>query len=400
MNLAFVDAENSNCFRWVVFNKKSEKIETGEFAGDGSLKTKIKIDGIFLGVPRHLFVAKEIELPSLSYENVKEALSYRIPKLFYFIQNPFFVFFALRDDFSKVLAFVCEKKEIDALISRVENTFQSKVVAVFFSAMAMADFLRTQYDSFVLKLPRKGGFEAVVVTAGRLKSYFFIEPDSPLPQHQLFSEIKQRFVWYGEEGALDPQETAVDVSSEFLSHMYTTLKKGLDPQALLFNFSPERIRFLKEEGITHRLIVYLFIASCVFLAVSPLFRLTKEVNYLERKTTKLAPEVKRLKILGEGIDKKKQKMQMVLRHFKLNKLDVLAQVSQSLPKDVDIKYIRVYKNTLRLMGYAPKAADVLTALSKIKILKQIKFSGPIIKGRGDKANFERFTIEAKLAQNN
>ena len=397
MSFVFVDAEDSNCFRWVVFNKKFEKIEAGKFTGEEDLKSKAKIDGIFLGIPRHFFVAKEIELPPLSYENVKEALSYRIPKLFYFIKQPFFVFFALRDDFSKVLVFVCEKKEIDDLISKVERLFESKVVAVFFSAMAMAGFLRTQYDSFVFKLPRQEGFEAVIVAEGRLKSYFFIASENHLPQHQLFPEIRQRFVWHWEEEALVPQETAVGVSAEFFSYMYITLKKVSDPQALLFNFFPERIKFLKEESLFQRLTVYLFVASFIFLVASPLVRLSKEVHYLEKKTAALAPEVKRLKELGKEIDKKSQELQTILAYFKFHAVDILAQISSVLPKDVNIEYIRLHKDTLRLMGYAPKAADVLTALSKIKAFKQAKFSGPIVKRRVDNKEMERFTLEVKIA---
>ena len=111
MSFVFVDAEDSNCFRWVVFNKKFEKIEAGKFTGEEDLKSKAKIDGIFLGIPRHFFVAKEIELPPLSYENVKEALSYRIPKLFILLSNPFLYFLPLEMIFLKCLCLSVKKKK-------------------------------------------------------------------------------------------------------------------------------------------------------------------------------------------------------------------------------------------------------------------------------------------------
>ena len=392
MILLMVDVEEEGHYNWITFNNKFEIIERGKWNKEKNILEvpHQKIDGIFLGLPRFLFVGKEIELPPLSYENIKEALSYKVPKLFYFKENPFFTFLKSEFDYSKVLVFVCGRNELNNIVEEIEKIFQSKVIAVFFSGLAIADFILKEGEdkNFVLKYKREKGNEFVIIDDNIVKCYLFITHDK---------EIKLNI--YNKYKIIDAQWTDGDIlNKKFLKNLYQIFVKGKDKNFIAFNLFPERIKYLRTSSRYHTLVRYLFVISLIFFLLSPLIQTIRETTVLERKVNELTPKIKRIKTLMREIENKKNNIRLIEKYFKYDLLDISSKISKALPKEVNITYFHIDNNKVKIRGYAKKAADVINSLNKLKELNNVRFIESILKQKQDNEVLERFFIEANIAK--
>jgi len=386
MSFVLVDVESEQRFYWILFNAKGEILDQGSVQDKNKL-AQTKVRAIFLGLPREMFFAQKVELPPLSYENIKEALSYRVPKLFYFIQKPFFLFFPLKPDFSLVMVLVTEQEKLNQLISNLENFFGAKVVAGFLSSMALASFLVQKERSFSLTYNRLNGKEFLVFKDNVLKEFYFIANQDQLPtvtQSPHFS-----FAW-------ENQKNSIAFDQDVLLHVYRSLKKSAHNDYFLKNLYPERIKYLKEESLLHKVAIGTLIFSFFLASASPLINLIKQVNWLEQKTKRLKTTVKRIKAKETELEQKYAQAKTILSYFQTKKLDILYQTAKLLPPEVEITYIYLDKNVIRYRGYAPKATDVLNSLSKCKELTDLKFTGPILKTKRNGQEVETFNLEAKI----
>jgi len=392
MILLMVDVEEEGHYKWISFNNKFEIIERGIWNKEKNILEipHQKIDGIFLGLPRSLFVGKEIELPPLSYENIKEALSYKVPKLFYFKENPFFTFLKSELDYSKVLVFVCSRDGLNNIIEKIEKIFQSKVVSVFFTGLAIANFIlkEKQDNNFVLKYKREKGDEFIIIDENIVKSYLFITYDK---------EIKLNL--YDKYKTIDIQWTDGDIfNKKFLKNLYQTFVKGKNGNLIASNLFPEKIKYLRTNSRYHTLVRYLFAISLIFFLLSPLIKTIRETTMLETKISELTPKIKRIKTLMREIENKKNKIRLIEKYFKYDLLDISSKISQTLPKGVNITYYHIDKHKVKIRGYAKKAADVINSLNKLRELSNVRFIESILKQRQDNEVLERFFIEADIAK--
>ena len=392
MILLMVDVDEESHYNWICFNNKFEIIERGTWNKEKNILEipHQKIDGIFLGLPRSLFVGKEIELPPLTYENIKEALSYKVPKLFYFKENPFFTFLKSKFDYSKVLVFVCGKNELNNIVEEIEKIFQSKVVSVFFTGLAIANFIlkEEQDKNFILKYKREKGNEFIIIDDNIVKSYLFITHDK---------EIKLNI--YNKYKIIDAQWTDGDIlNKKFLKNLYQIFVKGKDKYFIAFNLFPERIKYLRTSSKYHTLVRYLFVISLIFFLLSPLIQTIRETTMLEAKLSELTPKIKRIKTLMREIENKKNKIHLIGKYFKYDLLDISSKISQILPKEVNITYYHIDKHKVKIRGYAKKAADVINSLNKLRELSNVRFIESILKQRQNNEVLERFFIEANIAK--
>ena len=379
MSFLFVDVENEDSFHYIQFNKKFEKDNTQ------------RIDGIFVGLPRSLFFAKKIDLPPLSYDSIYEALTYRLPKLFYFIKKPFFVFYPLKKDLSKVIVLVCEKDKIESILNTIEKKFNAKVVGVFVTSLAISDYLiNKQYTEFSFILKRDSGYETLIFLNGFLKDFYFFDTQKKFENISISTNNHFLFSW----DEFDP-DSNIKIDKDILSYIFTCIKNK--KSSFWFkNIFPERVKFLKKESLLHKFSISIFILSLFFLSISPVIKMYMDVSRLDKEVNRLKPEVKKIKKLDLEINNKIEDIEKFISYFKVRKLDLLYNISKEIPEDADITYVSINRDVIRIRGYYKKATEIINRLNQLDLFSEVKLIGPILKTKRYGNEVETFDVEIRV----
>ncbi len=383
MKIAFIDIDENYNATLALSNGKDSFINT-----KSNLKELIQNENIdeetvlIAGLSRNFFISRKISLPDISLENVKEALSYRVRKVFSFLKEPFF-FYMPTPNKNEYLAIVSEKEEIEN-VARILKETKGKLIGITLTGLILSELTE---ENTTLIIERKDYKEIIKKRQGKIDEYNILKKEMEV--EEIETPTEQVYLC----NLVNSDSECMRLISENLVKLLEFMKRHKEGFHICFNIAPEFTESLKTVETTPSWLSKLALFSLIFFLVSPYLYFYKSLDQLKKTKSKMEKEVKELK----RIIKKQEEMEKQLKSFqtliKPYVLDALSEIGRLLGNKVEVLSLTLNRDKLKLTGYSEKAAEIPAILEKSPIFSNVKLSGAIIKaGKGR----ERFTIEATV----
>lgn len=381
MKIAFLDIdENLNSIAVV-----AEEKNTVHLSGNlEEVLEKSKIDqrtATVIGLSRNLFVSRKISLPDISLENVKEALSYKVKKIFSFIKEPLF-FYLPTNTKNEYMVLATEKENVSKITTTVKSKTEAKIAGITLTGLFVAEITKEP----LLVIKRKSHAEVIKKFSNRITDYNIVKKAQAIPQHE---ECYLCNLCNLEES------DCIKVIEGNLQRLLDFMSNNREGTHICFNIAPALTESLKSGLSVPPWLVKLAVVSSIFLLVSPYIYFYKSLKHLknteknlEKRVIELKKQIKR----QEEIEKYIKSMQRLTSPYVL---DVLAEVGRLIGSRMEILNIYINRSRVKITGYSEKSAEIVTLLEKSPLLTNVRLSGAIIRARKGK---ERFTIEATIVR--
>jgi len=383
MNNIFIDVDET--LECIAVSNREEELKYFE----GSLKDVLQNiapsekDNIVLGLSRNLFVSRKVSLPDISLENVKEALSYKVKKIFSFLTEPLFFYLPTHQK-NEYIVIATERKKIEEIIEKIKGLTQAKIAGITLTGLFISELVE---ENATIIIKRKSCSEYIKKIHGKISDYHILK--SP-PKKQIESETSYICKLYPPENS-----ECIKLIGSNLNKLYEFMRKHREGFNICFNIAPDLTERLEEKDAVPRWLVVLTIVSFVFFIISPYFYFFNSINTLtltRENMRKKAANIKKLIKKEEEIEKEIKTIQKLTKPYVL---DVLAEVGRVVGNRMEILNIYLSPQKIKITGYSDKSAEIVTLLEKSPLLTNVKLSGAIIRAREGK---ERFTIEAHIVR--
>ena len=198
---------------------------------------------------------------------------------------------------------------------------------------------------------------------------------------------------------LQPPESLITRESSSSSLTLTSLGLGLKElkkQNIETNLLPQNLRPKRKKV---NLKVTLALAATVALLVvgwfvNGIFYTNKALSTLNEQLSEIKDEFASLEKIDLEYEALKNYVNILSTISKQypDKLPVLDELTQSLPRSTWLTHLKVKKGEVEIKGYSPAASNLIPILEKSKTFKETGFAGTII----SESAGEKFTIHANL----
>lgn len=185
----------------------------------------------------------------------------------------------------------------------------------------------------------------------------------------------------------------------FFCQTYGLAIKETSPSYLGFDLLPPKIRGRKRLQTAKLTIGLLgFIILLVFLNISGFF--VKDyviMSKIDRQISAMSSEISGVKEIEEKYIALKQKAVNFydIKSAHISRLEVIKELTVLLPGDVWLKSLVLDKDALEIRGEASAASDLISILEGSKMFRDVEFSAPITRTRGNK---DKFTVRMQLEE--
>ncbi len=406
-------------------------------------KHQISKDHVFVSIPREKTVARFIELPAATKENLRKVVEYEIPKYTPFEKEEVtFDFHILKQEAERLHLFAVfvKKSELDYYLSFLNKIGIKPISVQLPSTSALNLFLYHQgsreneisvlldvtdsffemnvlqekgnwRDSFRLPLPLKereskwlnalkqsglppdsfsrttfyvyglGADEEMIQT---LKGGGSLKDVAPPPMNRISLE----------KGLVNPQSIYASVGVPL--HGLTKTRMDLNLLPLEMRKKVRRI----DKPLFFILVFLLLILSLTW-GIGIFFQYRNELNELTAEMRQRRPEVEKIEKLQKQRESMAKEISELdkIRSGEVPKIDILRELTQLLPNTVWIWNLKYNGKEIEISGYADSASDLIPLLDKSPLFEKVEFLAPVTKEKqmrpeGEKEK-ERFRIKAK-----
>ena len=360
-------------------------------------------DGLVLGVDLRHFSHQLVEMPAMSRDDMRRALTFDLEKHLPLPVDEYvfdFIAFPAQKGRMKVLVFSLKRDFIDSLSSAAREAglrilaVRSGTVEAFCSLLEIVD--KKKRDGLFVNITDQS-YE-VVGMKNALPVYLKNIPKTTDPT----AEIERlKAVYPGEvflNGDLDP-ETAGRVAGKRIQIPlpHAIARSGVKKGPLSMDFLPVELAASGRDW-------YPYLIGGIACAALTLFLLTGVVSYIKELKALQAVE-SRLDVIrkqASGVLAARKRMEglgkdrRVIRDF-MSKSNIATQalrdLSETLPPDTWLINVSADdKGRVEIEGLTPKTSAVVTALEKSPAFRNVAFSAPIISREGE----ERFALRMEL----
>jgi Tfp pilus assembly protein PilN len=399
---------------------------------------------VFISIPREKVMARFIQLPIATKENLRKVIEYEVPKYTPFEKEEIYFGFHLlkqEKDWLHLFAVFVKKGELDYYLSFLKRIGIQPFSIQIPSTSALNLFFYhkgSQENEISVLLDETGSFFEMNVIQGKedWRDSFHLPLSFREKESKWMNTLKQSgitvdsfskatFYVYGlgdnEKTMNDLKMTGLVktvspppmnriVIDKGLSNPYPIYAslglplKGLTKTRVDLNLLPFEMR--KKVREIEKTLSILFALLALFLGM------TWGIGVYHRYSKELATvnaEIKKRKPAVEAVEKlQKQKEELGKEIFELrkikmeetSKIDILRELTQILPDTVWIWNFKYNGKEIEINGFADSASDLIPLLDRSPLFEKVEFLAPVTKERvmrpeGDKEK-ERFRIKAKI----
>ena len=172
--------------------------------------------------------------------------------------------------------------------------------------------------------------------------------------------------------------------------------RGLEKQEIETNLLPQDLR-PKSKKSSIKLTLALAVTVVILLAgwsINKIVYNNQTLSALDKQLSEIKDQVLNLEKIDSEYASLKNYVDILSTISKKypDKLPVLEELSNSIPRDTWLTHIKVKKREVEIKGYTPVASKLIPILEQSKIFKETSFVGTII----SESAGEKFTIHANL----
>ena len=146
------------------------------------------------------------------------------------------------------------------------------------------------------------------------------------------------------------------------------------------------------------LLLAVLVASGLFWMVSPLQIEERKIEIIDQEIAARKDEVKKVEALKkerEGLEKEIAAIN-AFRTSRPMALNLLRELTRTLPSNVWLSRVRFTESTAEIEGYAASATDILPKLEASRYFKKVEFASPTT--RDVRLNADRFIIKMETEE--
>jgi general secretion pathway protein L len=400
-------------------------------------------DRVSISIPREKVVARFIQLPIATKENLRKVLGYEIPKYTPFeSEEVYFDYQLLREekDWLYLFAVFVRKEEVEYYLSLLEKVGIRPISIQIPSTAALNLFFYHQTmkenETAILLDVTEPFFEMNLIRGGNWKESFHL----PLPNEKKELKIIHTMKHLGLEGNSSAASTLFIYGLDAADEIRTSLKeareiqelsspplnrieaekgdsrpekiyssigvplKGLAKTRLDINLLPSEMRRTVREIGKPLFMILTSLALILSLAwgIGVLIRYRSELMAINAEIKKKRPEVEAV----EKLQQKKEELRKEISELEkiktgeVSKVEILKELAQLLPSTVWIWNLKNTGREIEISGYADSASDLIPLLDKSPLFEKVEFLAPVTKERerriGADKEKERFKIKMRL----
>lgn len=358
--------------------------------------------GVVVGLSLQLFTCKLIEMPAMGREDMRKALLFELEKhLPLAVDEYLFDFLMIKTSKGmNTLVFSIKKEAVSAVVNLISAaglevlSVRCRVVDVLNSILGIS---HEKNMKGIFILATDNGYEMTGIENSMPLSIKRISAGADLAENlELFRKAYPGKVYCS--GIVD----------QITAERFAMTKSQITvPNALIYSFvqrSRLNLEFIPQEFIKQKKDLYPHIIGGLAVAALALFLLTGFVAYYKDASTlrRIESRIETIKSKASGVIEARKKLEALqdnrktLLAFQTRSnmaIRVLKDLTTIVPDNAWIINLVVdEKGFVEIEGFSRKTSDLVTALDKSKLFKNIAFAAPILSRDGE----ERFSLKFEV----
>ena len=398
---------------------------------------------VFISIPREKVVARFIQFPIATKENLRKVLEYEAPKYAPFEKGEiYFDYHLLKEEkeWLHLFAVFVKKAEVDHYLSLLKKIGIQPISIQIPSTAALNLFFYhgsvKENEMTILLEVTEPFFEMNLIEGGNWRESFHL----PLPSEEKESKIINTFKRSGLKGDSISKSTFFVYGLDATEKMLPSLReahqiKGVSPPPLnrievekevsrpdkIFSSIGVPLRGLTKTRLDLNLLPFemrktvrevgkplFMILTSLALALSLLWgigvfvRYRSELKAINTEMKKRRPEVEvveKLQQQKEGLRKEISELEKI-KAGEISKIEILRELTQILPSTVWVWNFKYTGKEVEISGFADSASDLIPLLDKSPLFEKVEFLTPVTKERmmmgSEGKEKERFKIKVRL----
>lgn len=403
-------------------------------------KNRVKKDKVSVAVPRDKVIARFIQLPSATKENLRKVLEYEASRYTPFENGEFYFDYQLlkeNKEWLSLFVLFVKKGDVDDVLALLKKVGIQPVSIQIPSTAALNLFFYNEgakeNETSVLLNVTEPFFEMELLQGKEWKESVHL----PLPREERASKIIQTlkrssqngspsqstFFVYGldadeairtdldgEVGAvlappLNRMDTFKEISKPY--QIYPSIGiplKDLVNTRFNLNLLPFEMRKTVRQIGRPVLVILAGVALALTLTwgAGTIVGYQTELNQVNNEIKKRKPEVEAITKLQKQRDEYVKEISALakIRAGEVSKTELLEELTKILPDTVWIWNFKYTGKEIEISGFADSASNLIPLIDKSPIFEKVEFMAPVTKERlmrgTDTKEYERFKIKAKI----
>ncbi len=404
-------------------------------------KNRVKKDKVSVAIPRDKVIARFIQLPAATKENLRKVLEYEASRYTPFENGEFyFDYHILKESKEWLSLFVLfvKKGDVDDVLALLKKVGIQPVSIQIPSTAALNLFFYNEgakeNETSILLNVTEPFFEMEVLQGKEWKESVHL----PLPREERASKIihtlkrssqdtcspsQSKFFVYGldadetirtdldgeVEAVLAPPLNRMDTFKEISKPYPIYPSIGIPLKDLVntrfnLNLLPFEMRKTVRQIGRPLLVVLAGVALTLTLTwgAGTLIGYQTELNQVNNEIKKRKPEVEAITKLQKQRDEYLKEISALgkIRAGEVSKTDLLEELTKILPDTVWIWNFKYTGKEIEISGFADSASNLIPLIDKSPLFEKVEFMAPVTKERlmrgTDTKEYERFKIKARI----
>ncbi|MBF0226096.1 MAG: pilus assembly protein PilM [Desulfobacterales bacterium] len=391
---------------------------------------------IYIGIPRNIGIIRDIELPSITKENLKSTLSYEIENYVSIpLDEVYFDFQIINEDKDTitVLLVAVKKNDISPYFD-LKDLLGVPISGIELSSTAIFNFfIKTDesldkngwlivfenfdknfeitiiknnlftYSTLTDCIEKKEGVcEFLINEIKKINNSFFKKQGNL--KLKLFKKDKPEnlindFQKNGIEAFLPKNENSW-IFSQGLTAAFGLALRGIEKTPSNVNLLPENLRKKPSKTAEYTMIILVLFVLISLLSWmgSNILRKNITLNQLNSEIQRLSSEVADINRIQRDIEIIEKEITNInnLLNKKISILNILKELTDKIPETAWIENLNLNDDKIQIDGYAKSASALIPLLDASPLFVDVSFISAITKDGGGN---ERFRIGMKLKQN-
>ncbi len=360
--------------------------------------------GVVVGLSLQLFTCKLLDMPAINKEDMRKALLFELEKhLPLAVDEYLFDFLMIKTSKGmKTLVFSIKKDAVNALLKLISDagmevlSVRCRVMDVLNSMIGISNE-KNMKGIFVLATD--DGYE---ITG--------LEDSQPLSMKRISAGADLAETLEGLKKTYPGKVYCSGHVDQLIAERFAMTKSQITvPNALIFSFVQRtrlNLEFIPQGLLKQKKDFYPYIIGGLAVAALCLYLLTGFVAYYKdaRALHRIEARIETIKSKASGVIEARKKLEALqddrntLRAFQ-NRSNMAIRVLKDLTKVVPdnawvINLVVDEKGFVEIEGFSRKTSDLVTALDKSKLFKNIAFAAPIL----SRDNEERFSLKFEVSE--
>ncbi len=383
-------------------------------------KTRLSASRVFLSLPHHRGMVRQIEFPVEVKETLKAALELQIETLSPWPANEIYWDYSFeapkkQEKQLRVTVVIVPRLELDPWIEffkAVRLPLSGASLSTVSSAHAIGALWAGGGPMLVLEsdgsavegmLVKQGRLGAIRLTGNDLAQLLKSVSEKLLSPGRVSAAELQRVLTYGsktEEFQRENPDLPIENSKRESAHAFGSIAAallGIKSTAFSANLVPKQLRHRRNQ--LHLIPTYVLVGMTVLLGLAVLVREPYQMSMygsqLESEIKRLAPAVKDVAQQEAELDALTNRYRALAGHFQQRDLNLesMRELTRVLPSTAFLINYTYQDGALTLAGFAASASEVQKVLEDSLLFKDVQFTSSVTKDAGGK---DRFTLRASI----